>query len=391
MAKGTYATGIKIYANLEPDIVQAITREAHRQDLQVWAHSMVFPTRPMAVVEAGVDVISHVCRLAWEGMAEAPTEYHHDEVPQYGNFSAASPIFTELFQAMNANGTILDATLAMYARAAEDPDSDLSDRCDVDFARALVARAAEMGVPVIAGTDFTAGQGEPFPALYEEMEELATAGGLTPMQTILSATSAAAAAIGAEDRYGVLEHGRPVSFVLLADDPIADMSALRSVRAVWKNGERFDRTSYRPRVAETEREVNATTGPASPQEALESWLGLWRRYDTEDLADVFLVDRALTYFPSDSVGLVEGFDAVVEYHEAQGFVPGGLRPDQELWLESTVITDFEESAVVSALWYFGNRVSREDVARGPLTLVVVRTNQGYRISHVNMANYPGGS
>lgn len=391
MAKGTYATGIKIYANLEPDIVQAITREAHRQDLQVWAHSMVFPTRPMAVVEAGVDVISHVCRLAWEGMAEAPTEYHHDEVPQYGNFSAASPIFTELFQAMNANGTILDATLAMYARAAEDPDSDLSDRCDVDFARALVARAAEMGVPVIAGTDFTAGQGEPFPALYEEMEELATTGGLTPMQTILSATSAAAAAIGAEDRYGVLEHGRPVSFVLLADDPIADMSALRSVRAVWKNGERFDRTSYRPRVAETEREVNATTGPASPQEALESWLGLWRRYDTEDLADVFLVDRALTYFPSDSVGLVEGFDAVVEYHEAQGFVPGGLRPDQELWLESTVITDFEESAVVSALWYFGNRVSREDVARGPLTLVVVRTNQGYRISHVNMANYPGGS
>ncbi len=389
LAKGTYATGIKIYANLEPEIVRAITREAHRQDMLVWAHSMVFPTRPMEVVAAEVDVVSHVCRLAWEGMARAPTEYHHDEVPQYGNFSAASPIFTELFESMNRNGTILDATLAMYARAEENGDTDLSDRCDVDFARALVARAAEMGVPVIAGTDFTAPQGEPFPALYEEMEELATDGGLSPMETIVSATSAAAAAIGAQDRYGVLEHGRPVSFVLLADDPLADMSALRSVRSVWKNGERFDRTSYRPRVAEDERSEQPTSGPASPQEALEYWLGLWRRYDTDALEDVFIVDPALTYFPSDSVGLVEGFEAVVEYHRSQGFVPGGFRPDQELWLEQTVIADFDDSAVVSAVWHFGNRVSRQDVARGPLTLVVVRTNRGYRISHVNMGNYPG--
>lgn len=389
-AKGTYATGIKIYANLEPELVRAITREAHRQDMKVWAHSMVFPTRPMDVVQAGVDVISHVCRLSWEGMAEAPTEYHHDEVPHYGNFSAASAVFTELFEAMLANRTVLDATLAMYVRAADDPDNDLSDRCDVDFARALVARANEMGVPVTAGTDFTAPRGDPFPALYEEMEELAAGGGLTPMQTILSATSVAAAVLGAEDRYGVLEHGRPVSFVLLADDPLQDMSALRSVRSVWKNGERFDRSGYRPRAAEDTPDKAPTTGPASPQEALEYWLALWRRYDTEALDGVFLVDPAMTYFPSDSVGLVEGFEAVVEYHRTQGFVVGGFRPDQELWLEDTVITDFDESAVVSAVWHFGNRVSREGVARGPLTLVVVRTNSGYRISHVNMGNYPGG-
>lgn len=389
-AKGTYATGIKIYANLEPDLVSAITAEAHRQGMPVWAHSMVFPTRPMDVVGAEVDVVSHVCRLAWEGMARAPTEYHHDEVPEYGNFSANSPVFTELFESMSARGTILDATLAMYARAARDPDNELSDRCDVDFARALVARAAEMGVPVIAGTDFTAPRDEPFPALYDELQELTSGGGLTPMEAIRSATSVAASALGAEDRYGVLEDGRPVSFVLLADDPLADISALRSVRAVWKNGERFDRTSYRPRVAEAEDGGETASGPASPQEAVEYWLGLWRRYDADALGDVFLVDPAMTYFPSDSVALVEGFDAVAEYHRSQGFVSGGLRPDQELWLEDTVIADFDESAVVSAVWHFGNRVSRTDVARGPLTLVVVRTSRGYRISHVNMGNYPVG-
>lgn len=387
-AKGTYATGVKIYANLEPDLVRAIAREAHRQDMEVWAHSMVFPTRPVEVVEAGVDVISHVCRLAWEGMAEAPTEYHHDEVPLYANFSAASPVFTELFDAMRANGTILDATLAMYTRSADDPDSDLSDRCDVDFARALVARAKEEGVPISAGTDFTAPRVDPFPALYEEMEELAANGGLTTMETIESATRVAARAIGIEESHGVLEHGRRVSFVLLGESPLEDMANLRTVRSVWKNGERFDRTSYRPRAVDDDTEPEPTAGPASPQEALERWLGLWRRYDIDALDDVFLRDPATTYFPSDSLGLIEGFDAVVAYHGDQGFVPGGARPQEELWIEGAVIADFERSAVISAVWHYGNRVSRQNVARGPLTIVVVRTNAGWRISHVNMANYP---
>lgn len=386
-AKGTSATGIKIYANLDAETVTAITREGHRQGMEVWAHSMVFPARPLAVVQAGVDVISHVCRLAWEGMAEAPTEYHHDQVPEYGNFSASSAVFTELFETMRANGTMLDATLAMYARAEEDPDDELSDRCDLDFARALVARAHELDVPITTGTDFTSPRGDPFPALYDEMEELAEHGGLSTMETIEAATRVAAEAIGVQDRYGVLEHGRPVSFVLLADDPLEDMSNLRTVRAVWKNGERFDRTGYRPPPADEDIDRTSRSGPASPQEALEAWLGLWRRYDVGRLGDVFLDDPALTYFPSDSEGLIEGYDAVVAWHVEQGFVPGGFQPEEELWLESPVITDFADSAVITAIWHFGNRVAG-GVARGPLTMVVVRTNAGYRISHVNMANYP---
>ncbi|MDH3269843.1 MAG: amidohydrolase family protein [Gemmatimonadota bacterium] len=387
-AKGTYATGVKIYANLERGVVEAISREAHRQGMKVWAHSMVFPARPLAVVEAGVDVVSHVCRLAWEGMEEAPTEYHHDQVPLYANFSAASPVFSELFDAMRRNGTMLDATLRMYARAEESAANELSDRCDVDFARALVARAHDEGIPVTAGTDFTSRPDDPFPALYEEMIELAEHGGLSAMETIQAATSVAARALGIEDTHGLLVHGRPVSFVLLAEDPLADMDHLRTVRAVWKNGERFDRSAYRPPVAEDEQNATTTTGPASPEDALEYWLGLWHRYDLDRLSGVFLEDPTLTYFPSDAEGVIEGYEAVVAYHVEQGFVPGGFRPDEELWLEDTLIADFEDSAVISAVWHFGNRVARRDVARGPMTMVIVRTDAGYRISHVNMANYP---
>ena len=388
-AKGTYATGIKIYANLEPAEVQNITAEAHRQGMQVWAHSMVFPTRPLEVVRADVDVISHVCRLAWEGMAEAPTEYHHDQLPQYANFSATSPVFTELFDEMRSRGTILDATLSMYARAEDDPDNPLSDRCDVDFARALVQRAHAEGIPIAAGTDYASDPDDPFPALYSELEELVANGGMTPMAAIESATRVAAEAIGIGDTHGMLVHGRPVSFVLLAENPLEDIGNLRSVRGVWKNAELFDRDAYEPPVTDEDTsDSGPTTGPATAQQALEYWLALWRRYDLDQVGSVFLQDRALTYFSNDTQGVKEGFEAVLAHHEELGFVRGGFQPDNELWLEETVIADFDGSAVITAIWHFGNRVARADAAQGPITMVVVRTSSGYRISHVNMGNYP---
>lgn len=424
-AKGTYATGVKIYADLSPDLVTAITEEAHRQEMKVWAHSMVFPARPLEVVRSGVDAISHVCRLAWEGMARAPDRYHHDEAPLYGSFSETSPVFTELFDAMRAHGTILDVTLALYARRAEaesagtasrtnrqrargsgrstpmdgrrgagsgrkdEVPAGQSDPCDLDFARALVARANEEGVPIAAGTDFTPPPDHPFPALYDELVELVEHGGLSPMDAIGSATRTAARAVGVEDRYGTLQHGRPVSFVLLAESPLEDVANLRTIRATWKNGERFDRASYHPRVVEAELPT-PTRGLMSAQATLDAWIAMWRHYDLDAVDDIFLPDRALTYFGSDARGLIEGLDAVRAYHEAQGFVPGGFRPEADLWLEDTVIADFDDSAVVSAVWHFGNPVSGSELAHGPMTMVIVRTEAGYRISHLNMANYPRG-
>jgi imidazolonepropionase-like amidohydrolase len=393
LARGTSASGVKIYANLEPALVAGITREAHRQGIPVWAHSMVFPTRPLEVVRSGVDVVSHVCRLAWEGMAEAPAEYHHDQVPEYANFSAESPVFTELFQEMKARGTILDATLAMYQRADRSTQSEAaSDRCDTGFARALVARAHAEGIPISAGTDFVTPPDDPYPALLDEIEELATNGGLGAMAAIEAGTRIAAEAIGAAAVYGTLAHGRPVSFVLLAADPLADIRNLRTVRAVWKNAVRYDRTAYRPRFAqEDEATAPVATGPQTAQQAFETWLGLWRRYDLDRLDDLFLNDAALTYFSSDAEGLKEGFDAVRRHHIDLGFVSGGFQPEDELWVEDVVIADFEDSAVVSGIWYFGNRVARATAGRGPLTMVVVRTAQGYRISHLHLGNYaPAG-
>ena len=385
-AKGTSASGVKIYANLSPELVRGITAEAHRQGMPVWAHSMVFPTRPLEVVEAGADVISHACYLAWEAMADVPSVYNHDIVPRYTAFNAESQVFTELFDAMRAQGTILDATLAMYTLPDEVRSRDA--QCDATFAGTLVARANREGIPIAAGSDFTTPPDQPFPALYRELEVLVEIGGLSPMQAIVAATSSAARAIGIEETAGTLAHGRPVNFVFLRENPLADIGALRSIESVWKNAVRYDRASFRPRF-NTDPDVvrEPAPGAESPNDLLDDWLAMWSRYDLDLVGDLYLNADALTYFPSDGEGLITGFAAVRDYHEGLGFTSGGFDPEGELWLEDVTIADLGDSAVIGAIWYFGTRVDRANAGRGPLTMVLANTSRGFRISHVHFGNY----
>ncbi len=53
LARGTWAAGIKTYAAIGGDLLAAITAEADRQDIPVWAHVHVGPARALEVARAG--------------------------------------------------------------------------------------------------------------------------------------------------------------------------------------------------------------------------------------------------------------------------------------------------------------------------------------------------
>src|SRR3546814_19357857 len=69
LSRGTSATAIKIYADLPAERVAAITAEAHRQTMMIWAHSANFPATPAAVIAAGPHVLTHV---SYPGSVEPP-------------------------------------------------------------------------------------------------------------------------------------------------------------------------------------------------------------------------------------------------------------------------------------------------------------------------------
>ncbi len=250
LARGTTATGIKIYANLSAELVRAISTEGRAQGIQVWSHSMVFPALPSDVVAANVDVVSHVCRIAYEAVENKPTEYHHDIETDYGKIPVNHPAITAVFDEMKRNGIVLDATLRLYGEfekfRLENPDLEapLPIDCPMNYAAGLIQQALKVGVDVSAGTDGGTAYDDPYPALHEELEVLVDHAGMTPLQAIRSATYVGAMTLGKEAEFGTIESGKKANLVFVERDPVEDISNLRSVVLTVKRGTEYPREDF---------------------------------------------------------------------------------------------------------------------------------------------------
>jgi imidazolonepropionase-like amidohydrolase len=95
------------------------------------------------------------------------------------------------------------------------------------------------GVPVAFGTD--SGPAGRFPGFFEHLEmDLMTGAGLSAEEILLSATSVAAQCIGLDD-VGTLAPGNWADFVVLDENPLDDIRAMRTIEAVYIAGNRVDR------------------------------------------------------------------------------------------------------------------------------------------------------
>jgi imidazolonepropionase-like amidohydrolase len=86
---------------------------------------------------------------------------------------------------------------------------------------------------IVFGTDAVAGaHGRNFEELIYRVEK----GGQPAMDALISATSRAAESLGMGDRVGRLSPGLAADIIGLDGDPSQDITALRRVRFVMKNG-----------------------------------------------------------------------------------------------------------------------------------------------------------
>lgn len=245
--KGTFATAVKIYANLPGDLVAKITKEAHRQGLRAWAHGMVFPATPFEVVDAGVDTVSHTCYLAYQPMAKRPDSYQHRFPIDASLFEHDNPVMAKLYADMVRRGTILDATLHVYreveAAAREQHKPPL---CTVALAGKLTNQAYRAGVQISTGTDGDNPLSDSWPSLFDEFQLLHDAAGLPPMAVIQAATLTGAKAMGADKDMGSVAAGKLADMVVLSGNPLADVRNMRSVVMTVKRGRIYRRSDYRP-------------------------------------------------------------------------------------------------------------------------------------------------
>jgi imidazolonepropionase-like amidohydrolase len=150
--------------------------------------------------------------------------------------------FADLFNEMARRGVVLDATMYIYRNA-----STHARGCLPELMIALARKALAAGVSISTGTDFFNPSDEPYPSVHMEISYLVEIGVLTPSQAIVAATRNGARAIGIEATHGTIEEGKVADLVILAENPLEDIAALRTVIGVFRRGTPYMREDYTDR------------------------------------------------------------------------------------------------------------------------------------------------
>jgi imidazolonepropionase-like amidohydrolase len=95
------------------------------------------------------------------------------------------------------------------------------------------------GLKILFGTDGVAGS---FGRLQDELIYRVQEGGQAPMDAIVSATSLAAESIRLQDRIGSVAQGMDADLIAVQGDPLSDITALRRVVFVMKDGKVYKLT-----------------------------------------------------------------------------------------------------------------------------------------------------
>jgi imidazolonepropionase-like amidohydrolase len=226
-ARGTGASGIKLYADLDAVMVNKIVAEAKRQGILVWGHAWLQQAKPEDLIKAGVGSISHAPLLLHASRDTVPANWKH------GRHSAkfwddSVRVDPALFIDMKLHHTILDATLSAYESWVRQ-DSNMS--WDYEITKRLAAQAYKAGVMICAGTD---DDQEAF--VQHELHLLVHDAGLSNFDALVAATRNGAMALGMESTTGTIEAGKTADLLLLDKDPLADIDNVNAVWMVIKKG-----------------------------------------------------------------------------------------------------------------------------------------------------------
>ena len=114
-----------------------------------------------------------------------------------------------------------------------------------------VRRLADAGITLLAGTD-APNPGTVFGASLHRELELLVRCGISPAQALAAATTEPARVFGLTDR-GRVAPGQRADLVLVSGNPLADITATRSIERIWRAGTACDRGAFVASPAEAEQ------------------------------------------------------------------------------------------------------------------------------------------
>lgn len=272
---------IKVYSSLKPALVPLIARLAHERGMRLSGHVPAFMSAEQFIA-AGADELQHLNFVFLNFLTkEAPDTRDMTRFTAIGRHAAGIDPTGErelkFIDTMVAHNTVLDGTVNIFegffeARSGEVHPGykNVADRLPPQVRRGLLlgglrppvgdedhyqrafasmlrflAAVHEAGVPIIPGTDGLAGF-----ALQRELELYAAAG--IPIADVLRmATLGSAEANRKAHELGVIAPGWLADLIVIEGDPLTDISDIRQVRQIMKDGRLYDATALHAIVGVT--------------------------------------------------------------------------------------------------------------------------------------------
>jgi imidazolonepropionase-like amidohydrolase len=256
-AVDTYADAkfeqIKVYTQIRPDVLMAVSVEAHRRGLTVTGHVPAAMDAFEGVVD-GMDQINHLLFVIRAMNPDGGVE----------TVDLGSERSKKLIALFKEQHTVVDPTLswgemagrpksvdaatfepgidaAPYTLASKfralgvpaEEEAKFHDRMETN--RKVLQALYEAGVPIVAGSDTgLIGYG-----LDRELE-LYVQAGMSTMAAIQSATIVSARAMKMEAEAGSVEVGKRADLILVDGNPLKNISDIRHVVSVVKDGRMYD-------------------------------------------------------------------------------------------------------------------------------------------------------
>ncbi|GAB2651563.1 amidohydrolase family protein [Arenimonas aestuarii] len=257
---------VKLYNSMKPEWSVAAAAEAHRLGLRVAGHVPAFSNAD-AMIEAGYDELTHINQimLGWvlEDGEDTRTLLRLTALKRLASLDLDSPRVQHTLDLIQEHGVAVEPTIAIHENLLLNQDgqvprgladvfdhlpvgaqrearrawSDMSAPGDAEAYRLAygkvldtLRRMRERGVSLIPGTDL--GGSFHFHRELELFQQL----GYSPAQVLKLATLDMARYLGEDQQSGSIERGKRADFFLVPGDPTADLKAIRSIRAVVKDG-----------------------------------------------------------------------------------------------------------------------------------------------------------
>lgn len=230
----------------QPAVYKVLIDESHKRGLRVAAH-LFYLKDAHGLLDAGIDVIAHsvrdqdvdaslIAKIKQRNVGYIPTltrdlaQFAYESTPAF--FS--DPFFLRRVDFYGKQ--MADIKDPAHQEKVRNNAEAQSTKKALEQGSRNLKTLSDAGVLIGLGTDSGINLGQ-WQGYFEHVEmEMMVKAGLTPMQSLVAATSGAARVWRLDQKLGTIQTGKQADLLVLNANPLSDIKNTREIHSVWIGG-----------------------------------------------------------------------------------------------------------------------------------------------------------